>query len=80
MDRVYPKGGWNVRLKCDINTFVDVWMTAIANDYTYTKVAETLGCKIIDVQFAEKRLRNHGLKLPYLNINDDNDDSVVVIV
>lgn len=73
--RYYPKGGWNVRIKADISTFVDAWMNAYYSGNNYTSIAESLGCKKVDVEFAEARLRKIGVNLPKLNLNEDNDDS-----
>jgi hypothetical protein len=82
MERVYPKGGWNAKnkIKLPIMEFVDLWLTAVKEGYNYGKVATILGCDIIDVQFAESRIRKQGVNLPKLNLNDDTDDSVVFII
>jgi hypothetical protein len=73
--RYYPKGGWNVRIKADISTFVDVWMKAYYSGMNYSAIASKLGCKKVDVEFAEARLRKVGVNLPKLPLDENNDDS-----
>lgn len=72
--RYYPKGSWNVRLRVDIDVFVDTWMKAVETGMNYGDIAKELNCKKIDVEFAEARLRKVGLQLPKLNL-ENNDDS-----
>jgi hypothetical protein len=78
MDRAYPKGSWNVRIKCDIDTFVDSWMQTVNNGGNYGCVAKLIDVTILDVQFAEARLRKAGVNLPSLTYTDENDDREVI--
>lgn len=80
MNNIYPKGSWNVRIKATIEKFLDAWITVLANGGNYGDVAKIIGCQIIDVQFAEIRLRNSGVKIPRLKFTEDNDDRVVVLM
>lgn len=80
MNNIYPKGSWNVRIKASIEEFLDAWITVLANGGNYGDVAKIIGCQIIDVQFAEIRLRNSGVKIPRLKFTEDNDDRVVVLM
>lgn len=77
---VYPKGPWNVKIKASVEEFLDAWITVVANGGNYGEVAKIIGCEVIDVQFAEVRLRKSGVKLPKLNYSDENDDRVVTVV
>lgn len=78
--QVYPKGPWNVRIKCSVEEFLDAWVTVVANCGNYGEVAKIIGCEVIDVQFAEVRLRLSGVKLPKLRYADENDDRVVTLM
>lgn len=80
MNTVYPKGSWNVRIKATIEEFLDAWVTVLANGGNYGDVAKIIGCEIIDVQFAESRIRNSGVKIPRLKFTEDNDDRVVMLM
>lgn len=79
MESCYPKGSWNVRIKASIEEFLDAYITVVANCGNYGDVAKIIGCEIIDVQFAEVRLRNSGVKIPRLRFTEVNDDRVVHI-
>lgn len=77
--RVYPKGSWNVRIKATIEEFVDAYMQAYKNNMNYGYIANLIGCEILDVQFAEARIRKQGVALPRLNLDENNDDREVII-
>lgn len=77
--RVYPKGAWNVRIKATIEEFVDAYMLAYKNNMNYGYIANLIGCEILDVQFAEVRIRKQGVALPKLNLDENNDDREVII-
>lgn len=78
--QVYPKGPWNVKIKVNVEQFLDAWITVVADGGNYGNVANIIGCEVIDVQFAEARLRKSGVKLPKLNYTDENDDRVITVV
>lgn len=78
--QIYPKGPWNVKIKCSVEEFLDAWITVVASGGNYGEVSKIIGCEIIDVQFAEIRLRNSGVKLPRLKYSEMNDDRVVVFL
>lgn len=80
MNTIYPKGAWNVRIKANIETFLDAYLTVLNNGGNYGDVARIIGCEIIDVQFAEVRIRASGVKLPRLNFTAENDDRVVMLM
>lgn len=80
MNNIYPKGSWNVRIKATIEEFLDAWISTVANGGNYGDVAKLIGCEIIDVQFAEVRIRNSGVKLPKLNFPEEKDDRVVMLM